>query len=813
MPRAERIRKNTAKKLLQVAQEKGQKSISGFFRGSDNNLNAQEERATEDVDDTAEVPKSDSGGPFLQREAKDAATASIASPWIKKVTEFTLNEKKCSENKGRYFQPEWFQIYGWLWYHRDKRAAFCGICTEYKQPHDVSPFVFTDHCTGFRNWKKGKERLEDHSNSDSHKLALKDASKMQATIECQFDDYAKEKQRLRRQGLISHLNTLKTLLRQGIAIRGHTDENSNIYQFNKDKANDNEGLNLLLKENLYLSHEILSEQEEILVLAARKRLINDVLANGFYAIICDESSDISKTEQMSFSIRYCNDAYEVFEEFVGILPCDEGVASEALLKYVRDILTRCCFPPEKMVGMAFDGASAMKKLAVLLKEKVSKHALYIHCFAHCNELVFKDATLLSSMVSDSQDLCEDVYALAGVSPKRVLLFQAVQKEISSVSESTRGILKLKNLSRTRWTTRGAAAEVVIEKNKELQETLRLLSVDASVTPECRAKSKGLIRKLQSFPDMFKLVAMYEFASLLENNSRQLQSASLTAEQATASIDMLYIRLQGLRTDAEFERLHQRANDIIQASTGESGHADQETLGSTEEQLLTKRKRRAPAYRADYFVHTAAPTAQDSSLSGKDELRRSFYETIDALQKAIKRRFDQEDLRLLKSIERCLINAANKQTADLENAIEGLDKLSEVIDVEELKDELQELPVHIKLLNQESHAPVQRITKVSTICEILNEKSTSKECLPQLHQLLKLYTTVPLGSATAERSFSAMRRIKSWLRSTMTANSLNNRMFCTLQKDRTDDVCTSKIAKEFIARNDQRRRYFGTFEGF
>ena len=90
-----------------------------------------------------------------------------------------------------------------------------------------------------------------HKSSDNHKFALKDAGKKQATIECQFDDNTNEKQRLRRQGLISHLNTLKTLLRQGIAIRGHTDENSNIYHFNKDKANDNEGLNLLLKENIY----------------------------------------------------------------------------------------------------------------------------------------------------------------------------------------------------------------------------------------------------------------------------------------------------------------------------------------------------------------------------------------------------------------------------------------------------------------------------------------------------------------------------------------------------------------------------------
>ena len=36
--------------------------------------------------------------------------------------------------------------------------------------------------------------------------------------------------------------------------------------------------------------------------------------------------------------------------------------------------------------------------------------------------------------------------------------------------------------------------------------------------------------------MFKLVAMNELTYLLKNNSRQLQSANLTAEQAITSID-------------------------------------------------------------------------------------------------------------------------------------------------------------------------------------------------------------------------------------------------------------------------------------
>ena len=65
----------------------------------------------------------------------------------------------------------------------------------------------------------------------------------------------------------------------------------------------------------------------------------------------------------------------------------------------------------------------------------------------------------------------------------------------------------------------------------------------------------MLRKLQSFSEMFKLFAMHELASLLENNSKMLQSASLTAEQASTSIDKMCIRLDELRTNEEFEVLN------------------------------------------------------------------------------------------------------------------------------------------------------------------------------------------------------------------------------------------------------------------
>ena len=38
---------------------------------------------------------------------------------------------------------------------------------------------------------------------------------------------------------------------------------------------------------------------------------------------------------------------------------------------------------------------------------------------------------------------------------------------------------------------------------------------------------------------------------------------------------------------------------------------------------------------------------------------------------------------------------------------------------------------------------------------------------EVHRLLHIYLTIPLTSATAERTFSALRQLKSYLRSTMT----------------------------------------------
>ena len=71
-------------------------------------------------------------------------------------------------------------------------------------------------------------------------------------------------------------------------------------------------------------------------------------------------------------------------------------------------------------------------------------------------------------------------------------------------------------------------------------------------------------------------------------------------------------------------------------------------------------------------------------------------------------------------------------------------------------------------------------------------------------------TLPLTSATAERTFSAMRRLKNYMRATMTQKRLNNIMLMHCHKDRVDALDLITVAKTFIDANDRRQKFFGSF---
>jgi len=128
------------------------------------------------------------------------------------------------------------------------------------------------------------------------------------------------------------------------------------------------------------------------------------------------------------------------------------------------------------------------------------------------------------------------------------------------------------------------------------------------------------------------------------------------------------------------------------------------------------------------------------------------------------------------------------------------------DLGRLKVQVPMLPSVIKTSSQ----AIKQVTSVRTIVGAVAESDIYKGMLPEIDRLLKLYLTFPVTTATAERSFSSLRRVKTYLRSTMTSCRLNNLFLLYIHQDRTDSLDLYEIAKDFISVNNRRRKYFGNF---
>ena len=59
------------------------------------------------------------------------------------------------------------------------------------------------------------------------------------------------------------------------------------------------------------------------------------------------------------------------------------------------------------------------------------------------------------------------------------------------------------------------------------------------------------------------------------------------------------------------------------------------------------------HQSDFVAHSQAPI-ESTDIGERNALQANFYEAIDATSQAITDRFDQEDLKKLMKINKCLI---------------------------------------------------------------------------------------------------------------------------------------------------------------
>jgi hypothetical protein len=103
--------------------------------------------------------------------------------------------------------------------------------------------------------------------------------------------------------------------------------------------------------------------------------------------------------------------------------------------------------------------------------------------------------------------------------------------------------------------------------------------------------------------------------------------------------------------------------------------------------------------------------------------------------------------------------------------------------------------------------IKQITKVSTICEILNSCNVGKRMFRKFDKLIKFYLTLPVTAASAERAFSTLNRLKNTLRNSMTQSRLNHCLLTHIYKEKLDEIDPYQIMSTFIASNDKRQAFF------
>jgi len=72
--------------------------------------------------------------------------------------------------------------------------------------------------------------------------------------------------------------------------------------------------------------------------------------------------------------------------------------------------------------------------------------------------------------------------------------------------------------------------------------------------------------------------------------------------------------------------------------------------------------------------------------------------------------------------------------------------------------------------------------------------------PNIYKLLHVALSIPIGSASCERSFSSMRRINTYLRSNMAQNRFTNLSILNIERELSNAIKNDDILNQFAQKD-------------
>ena len=343
---------------------------------------------------------------------------------------------------------------------------------------------------------------------------------------------------------------------------------------------------------------------------------------------------------------------------------------------------------------------------------------------------------------------------------------------------------IRTLCPTRWTVRAKSLSSIIANYDVLQIAFEKC-MECAPNSDIKCRLIGVLSQMQTFNFYFGLLLGELILSHCDNLSIALQSKKLSASKGQEIAALTVKTLMFIRSEVQFDmfwkKVIRKCEDI-----------------DVEEPKLP-RKRRAPS-RLEVESSSYFPN------NPKDLYRRYYFEALDFAIQAIQNRFDQPGFKIYKTLQNLLVNAAKGKDISSELKV-VCDHYKDDLCQSQLKLQLLTLAVHF---SEHPHIK-QEDVDFDDVYVYIKSLNDARIIYSQVVIVLKIILVMPATNASSERSFSALRIIKNYLRSTMKQERLNHLMILHVYKDEVDNLNLVDIANQFVSiKPEHRSTIFGTF---
>ena len=704
---------------------------------------------------------------------------------------FPIDKDKLSFSEKYYMSTNQVGIKfprSWLCYSPKLDCCYCEPCWLFAKrnaPHYNNAWV-----NGINAWKHLYKKIEKHESSQIHidACVAYEQWKCNSTIDAELERSVRKAAMFWRGVLERIVNVTLTLASCNLAFRGHREA---IGQGNA--GNFLSIIELLsrydpvLKELIsrpegsvkYLSHKIQDEIIYILAQRVQASIIEEINNAPFYSVIMDTTQDVSKIDQLSQIYRYVtivrNDMdiitdVKVNEAFLGFEVTAGSTAAELEGKILGSIENNG-LDLSKCRGQGYDGAANMSGVYTGVQARISEKeplAQYVHCAAHNLNLALNDSVKNVPGVRNFFDTVESLYNFFGHSIKRwALLAELMTPESRNIT--------IKRLCPTRWSSRHDSLFALRHRYGDIVKALTKINLTSSDKKE-RDEAQSLKNAIGKFHFIFLVNMQTKILECINTASQLLQAKQTDILKASSLLENALCVLKDYR--GKFEEAKSTTLSLA-------------TQWGSQTQFDVPRARKVKRHFDEL--------AEDSRLSDAESNFRVtvFYACLDIIIEQLSQRFTSLN-------KTAFMFEAIHPTTLLEAGDEDLYGAARRLREQYSRDLAASFPGQLLSFRTCFRNMISKEKSISDLAKILivNHPAVTST-YSEVCTALMLFMTIPVTVATAERSFSKLKLIKTYLRSTMGQERLTGLAMLSIESDRARKLDIGQIVDEFAERKARR----------